>query len=437
LTATQVAAVSAPEQHPTASSGRVHSGAARLSLAMVASGVLTYAFQVLAARSLGPEAYGDIAVLWAAMFLVVVVLFRPVEQTTSRAIVERRAKGEETRSVVRSGLFVTAGVLVVVALLSAVGWNVIADRLFGGDDLLVALLLAGVVAYAAQYLIRGLLGGLRWFDGYAACLVADGAARVIVAVPLVFIASRGVAGAALVAAAVGGALVPVLYRRRRLAELGHDGPGEPFQLRAALRFAAPAGVVAGADQLLVNGGPLLVILAYGQGAGKEAGIVFAATMLVRAPVYVFQGMATSLLANITHLEATGDTGGLHRALARAATMLLGVGFVIVVGTAAIGPDTLSLLFGDEFQATRTELALLGAGVGAYLAAATCSQALLALDRAGKAAVAWSITALVFVLAYAVYDGEPLMRISVAFALAAVTDLFLLAFLLLARLREAK
>ena len=239
MTATQVAAVSAPEQHPTASSGQVHSGAARLSLAMVASGVLTYAFQVLAARSLGPEAYGDIAVLWAAMFLVVVVLFRPVEQTTSRAIVERRAKGEETRSVVRSGLFVTAGVLVIVALLSAVGWNVIADRLFGGDDLLVALLLAGVVAYAAQYLIRGLLGGLRWFDGYAACLVADGAARVIVAVPLVFIASRGVAGAALVAAAVGGALVPVLYRRRRLAELGHDGPGEPFQLRAASSASRP------------------------------------------------------------------------------------------------------------------------------------------------------------------------------------------------------
>lgn len=432
-----MAAVSAPEQHSTASSGRVHSGAARLSLAMVAAGVLTYAFQVLAARSLGPEAYGDIAVLWAAMFLAVVVLFRPVEQTTSRAIVDRRARGEETRSVVRSGLCVTAGVLVIVALLSAVGWNVLADRLFGGEDLMVALLLAGIGAYAAQYLVRGLLGGLRWFNGYAICLVADGAARVLVALPLLFVASQSVAGAALVAAALGGALVPVLYRRRRLAELSHDGPGEPFQLRAALRFAAPAGVVAGADQLLVNGPPLLVILGEGSGHGKAAGIVFAATMLVRAPVYVFQGMATSLLANITHLEATGDTGGLHRALVRAAGFLMGLGFLIVVGTAAIGPDTLKLLFGDEFQASRTELALLGAGTGAYLAAATCSQALLALDRVGKAAVAWAVTAVVFVAVYAAYEGEPLMRISVAFLVASVTNLFLLAFLLLARLREAK
>jgi hypothetical protein len=32
--------------------------------------------------------------------------------------------------------------------------------------------------------------------------------------------------------------------------------------------------------------------------------VFAATMIVRAPVYVFQGLAASLLANLTHLNAT-------------------------------------------------------------------------------------------------------------------------------------
>ena len=372
------------------------------------------------------------------MFLAVVVLFRPVEQTTSRAIVERRARGEETRSVVRSGLLVTAGVLVVVGLLSAVGWNLMADRLFGGDDLMVALLLAGSAAYAVQYLLRGLFGGLRWFNGYAICLVADGAARVLVALPLVLVASRGLAGVALVAAAVGGALVPVLYRRRRLTVLGNDGPGEPFHLREALRFAAPAGVVAGADQLLVNGGPLLVILAEGQGHGKEAGIVFAATMLVRAPVYVFQGMATSLLANITHLEATGDTGGLHRTLGRAAALLLGLGFVIVAGTAAIGPDTLQPAVrrrvpGHAHGARAARRRRRGVPRGGDLLAGAARAR--PRGQGGRRLVDHG--ARVRRSTYAVYDGEPLMRISVAFALASVTDLFLLAFLLLARLREAK
>ena len=59
--------------------------------------------------------------------------------------------------------------------------------------------------------------------------------------------------------------------------------------------------------MLVNGGPLLVAGEAGRHATTAAGLVFAATMIVRAPVYVFQGLAASLLANLTHLNATADT----------------------------------------------------------------------------------------------------------------------------------
>ena len=55
--------------------------AALLSIGTLASGVLAYAFNVLAARSLGPEVYGAVGALWAGMFLLAVLLFRPVEQT--------------------------------------------------------------------------------------------------------------------------------------------------------------------------------------------------------------------------------------------------------------------------------------------------------------------------------------------------------------------
>ena len=67
-------------------------GAALLSGATLASGVFAYAYHVLAARLLGAEAYGLVAVLWAALFLLVVVLFRPLEQTTSRALAHRLAQ---------------------------------------------------------------------------------------------------------------------------------------------------------------------------------------------------------------------------------------------------------------------------------------------------------------------------------------------------------
>ena len=81
---------------------RTFDGAALLSGATLASGVFAYAYHVLAARTLGPEAYGLVAVLWAALFLLVVVLFRPLEQTTSRALADRLARGHEVRSVLRA-----------------------------------------------------------------------------------------------------------------------------------------------------------------------------------------------------------------------------------------------------------------------------------------------------------------------------------------------
>ena len=78
--------------------GAALGGAWLLPGAMIVSGVLTYVFHILAARTPGPTAYGQIAVLWGAMFLVAIVLFRPLEQTMSRAIADRLARGEEVRS---------------------------------------------------------------------------------------------------------------------------------------------------------------------------------------------------------------------------------------------------------------------------------------------------------------------------------------------------
>ena len=77
--------------------------------ALVAAGVLAYAFLSLAARALGPDRYGPVALLWAATFLTAVVLFRAVEQTASREIAARLERGEDIRPVARSLARVVAG----------------------------------------------------------------------------------------------------------------------------------------------------------------------------------------------------------------------------------------------------------------------------------------------------------------------------------------
>ena len=417
--------VAALEASPARRDGRpALAGAWAVSASMLASGALIYAFHAGAARTLGSAAYGRIAVLWAAMFLVVIVVFRPLEQVAAQGIANRLARGEESRSVVRAVAVLGAAVTGAIALAFVAAWPAIADGLFAGDDVLTAMLLAGIVCYGVAYVSRGVITGVRWYGGYGLALTADATARLVLAAPLVLVASTEVAAAAVALAGLAGALAPIPAGRRRLAAAVADGPGERFSLAHALRFAAPASVIAATDQLLVNAGPLLVTLE--GGAAAAAGLVFAATMLVRVPVYVFQGLASSILPNLAHLSVGADAPAFRRAAAESALLLAAVGLLIVAFAAAAGPESLRLVYGEEFEAGRTALVLLGAGVACYLAATTCSQALLALGRSGRAAVVWAASAVLFVALYAQLGGSELDRVSAAFACATAADLVLLA-----------
>jgi O-antigen/teichoic acid export membrane protein len=368
------------------------------------------------------------------MFLVVIVAFRPLEQTASRTIAERLARGEEVRSVLCSVTIVGSAVLLACVAVAASAWDFLADRLFDGSDFLLAMLLVGIACYGVAYVSRGAMTGARWFGGYGLGLIADGLARIAIAIPLLVVASQNIAAAAVAVAGLAGALVPLAVGRNRLRALLRPGEGGRFPLRATVAFAGPASLIAAADQLLVNCSPLLITLE--GGAAKTAGLVFAATMLVRVPVFVFQGLASSILPNLTRLHVADDPRAFQRAVVQTAGFLVVAGGLIVAFAAVAGPEALKLFFGPSFAAGRVELVLLGVGVACYLAATTFSQALLALNRGAAAAAAWVASATLFVGLYFGLAGDELMRVSVAFAIATLTDLVLLAVLLLTRTRRA-
>lgn len=415
---------------------RTFDGAVLLSGATLASGVLAYAYNVLAARVLGPEAYGLVAVLWAALFLLVVVLFRPLEQTTSRALAARLSRGDEVRTVLRSMLRLYLGLLAAIGIAGAAGWGAVRDQLFLGDAFFAGSLLVGLAVYGVAYVLRGICAGAGWFGGYALLLVTDGLVRVAVVLPLLVVASRDLAAAAMVAAALGSVLIPVAVGRRVLAPLAARGEGRPFRVGAAVAFAWPAFVIAVSDQVLVNGGPLLAMLGGGEDAGKVAGLVFAATMLVRIPVFVFQGLATTLLPNLTRLHAAEEGALFGRAVLQAAAGLAACAALISLTAAAVGPEVMQLVYGSEYVAGRLELTLLGVGVGCYLATSTFSQALLALDYGRVAAVGWLTSAVLFLAVYAAAPGEPLFRVALAFAVATAAAVPLHGVALVRRRRRA-
>ena len=411
---------------------RALDGAWMLSLSTAVSGGLAYAFHVLAARSLGSADYGRIAVLWAAMFLLVVVLFRPLEQTTSRAVADRLARGDRARGVMRSVLTLYLGIVAVLIVVVAAAWAPITNGIFLGDDVLTGALVAGVAGYGLAYVLRGLLSGSGWFEGYGLLLLADSGIRLLAAAPLVAVASSDVAAVAVAVAGIGGAVIPAFVGRKRLRALVERPEGSRFHVRGALAFAAPVTVIAAADQVLINGGPILVVL--GGGSAKTAGIVFAATMLVRVPVYLFQGLAASLLPNLTRLSAHDDVL-FRRGVIRTAAVLFGLGVGAIAGAAVVGPAALGILYGDEFSAERLDLTLLGVGVAFYLVAATVSQALLALAAVRSAAAAWSASAIVFLLLYVVLDGGELFRIAAALAASTALGAISLVVVLALRLRR--
>jgi O-antigen/teichoic acid export membrane protein len=389
--------------------------AALMSIGTLASGVLAYAFNVLAARALGPAAYGAVGALWGGMFLLAVLLFRPIEQTISRAVADHAARGQDARPVIRAAAGLTALVTATALLGCVFAWAPITDRLFGGEPVLTVALMAGLAGYALSYFARGIVGGVQWFGGYGLVLLADGAIRFVVALPLLFVASQTVAAVAIAAAAAGGALAPLASRRRGAMRRLAGGTRGTFALGSAVRFAMPAAVIAGCEQVLVSGGPLLVLIAGGEGAAAAAGVLFAATLLVRAPVFLLQGVQASLLPSLTTFRARGDEAGLHRATVKVAVILAGFAAALAAGALAAGPFAMTVLYGDEFTAGRIDLALLCVGIGGFMAAGVFCQAALARTQAWQAARAWGAGAVAFVVLELALSGTPFHRVSVAFA----------------------
>lgn len=409
-------------------------GTGLLSAAMAVAGVLAYAFHILSARTLTTDEYGQIAALWAALFIAVVVLFRPLEQTTSRAVADRLTRGQEATTVLRSVAIVYGCLLVFVGIAALLAWGTLTNGLFDGTSFMTAMLVVGIAGYGFQYVVRGILGGMRRFRGLSGIHVADGSVRLLVALPLLAVASKETAAAALAAAGLLGAILPLWRSRAEVAGLKLGAAGEHFQLRTALRFAVPAAVIAGADQLLVNGAPLLVIGAGGRDATKTAAVVFAATMLVRVPVFLFSGVAGSILPNLARLNAADDHRRFTSTVTHVCFVFAGATVAIVAVAAAFGPSAMRLVYGPAYHAPASDLALLGLGAGCYLASATISQALLAMDRASRGAVAWATSAALFVCVVVFAPGDDLRRVSLGIALAMAASTLLLSLVFARRAR---
>ena len=401
-------------------------GSVAIAVSFGISGVLTYAFHSLAARTLGEEGYAPLALLWSATFLTVQVLWVGGTQTLGRYIAEREARGQDWKPVESSVMrwqAVLLGVFVVVALLAS---PLLTAAVFKDWWLTGAFILV-VALYAPEYFRRGIFNGHRQSLRLGGQIVAEAAGRLLLAAVLLFV-GWGVFGPAL--AIVLAPVIGVLAIRPAPVVLP-SVDGGPFSAGKAFRFAGPVLASMAFAQALMNGGPILASLLGGTNA--QVAVLGAALILTRIPQYVLSPAIGALLPRASRILSTQGREPFDRFVLRAAGIVSLVGVLMIGGAWLLGEWGLRLF--ANFEAGRGVLVALAAMAAFYILSETLNQALFALGRERLAALGWLLGLLASILCVAALNLGVVERVSFSLAFGTlVAALAQVAFYLAARLK---
>jgi O-antigen/teichoic acid export membrane protein len=398
-------------------------GAAILSVGIGVTGLVTFGYFALASHSLTEAEYGQITLLWSAVFITVSVLYRPVEQLLSRTIADRDARGVTGREHLRVAATIQLALGVLFAIVALVLRDPIEDELLGGSGTLYTILIAAVLAYAASYFARGFLAGHHHFGLYGGLVLMEASSRFMFALAVAVSIAEGQTAVALgIAAApiVSLAVVPWALGRRLRAPVPEAPSDEEagdtqFTLSHGSGFAVAVLLIMLSEQTFLNAGPLLVKANEGARGAALAGFAFNVLLIARAPLQLFQAVQTSILPHLTRLRASGETDPFRRSVNLTLLAIAAFAGAVALVMLAIGPWLMDLVFGGDFDYERGGLVLVSIGMGLYLAAATLNQALLAHGRAPHAAAAWVGCAIAFALFLLVADfDDRVLQVEIAF-----------------------
>jgi O-antigen/teichoic acid export membrane protein len=384
-------------------------GSAYIAVSFATSGVLTYVFQGLSARILGPVGYGGLAILWSTTFLVVQVLWIGISQTLGRYVAEREARGKDWGPVVSSVRHWQIGLAVAFVLGALLASPLLTDELFEDPWLTVAFVVA-VVLYAPEYFRRGIFNGHRQSFRLGAQIVAESSGRVLIAAVLLVV-GWGVFGP--VIAIVLAPLIGVLAIRPAPVA-PPEREGEPFSAWHAFRFAAPVLACMAFAQVLMNGGPIVVRVL--DGSDAQVSVFSAALIFTRIPQYVLSPAIGALLPRASRVISTEGRGAFDRFVAKALGVVGLVGVLMVAGTWMFGEWGLRLFAGAEFDASLAVLVALATMAAFYLLSDAFNQGLFALGQGRLAALGWFAGLLASALCLTVLGVGVVERVAYSLAL---------------------
>jgi O-antigen/teichoic acid export membrane protein len=396
-----------------------------LAIGVGMTGVITYVYFFIASHVLSKPDYGQITVLWSAVFITISTLYRPIEQLLSRHISEHRVKGEPIGEAMRVAVTIQLGLGMLFAVLALVLRGPLQDGLLEGNETLYWVFFSAVLFYAASYFARGFLAGSRRFGLFTALILSESVFRtsfaVLVAIGLLS-GQSAVAVGIVAAPSLSLLVVPLAFARRAQAAAPAqlaDKPSSGFSLAHGSGFAAAVLLIMFSEQAFLNAGPLIV---RGLQGAAAAGFIFNVLMIARAPLQLFQAVSTSILPHLTSLH-TSTAPDSEREFHRSVRMVL-IAIAAFTALAALamlvaGPQLMQLAFSNKFTYDRAGLLLVTLGMGLYLSSVTVNQACIAQGQVRRASARWIGCAAAFVAwNFLPLVGNEFRRVEVGFTLSA-------------------
>jgi O-antigen/teichoic acid export membrane protein len=381
--------------------------ASLLSIGVGITGLITYLYFAIASHELSRDQYGQVAVLWSAVFIVVSVLQRPVEQLLSRTVSENLAHDVPIGRTVRVAATIQLGVALGFDVVALALRTPIQDHLLDGNSTLYWIGVAAITAYGASYFARGFLAGSHRLTIYALQIISESVART--AFP--FAVALGIAsGQTAVALGIVAAptlsliVVPFAFLRRfggeearppePATESAPAAPTDEFTLARGGRFAAGVFLIMLSEQTFLNAG---VLQTNATADAAAAGFVFNILMIARAPLQLFQAVQTSLLPHLTTLGSRGDERDFRASIRVTLVAIAGFAGLVTLAMVIAGPQLMQIAFGKKHSYDRADLVVVAVGMGLYLSAATLNQAALARGQVRRASFCWIGCAIAFVV----------------------------------------
>jgi O-antigen/teichoic acid export membrane protein len=400
-----------------------------LAIGVGLTGVITYVYFFIASHVLSKPDYGQITVLWSAVFITISTLYRPIEQLLSRNIAQHTVKGEPISGTMRVASTIQLGLSLTFAVVALALRGPIQNGLLEGNETLYWVFFSAVLFYAASYFARGFLAGSKRFGLFVALIFSESCFRTIFAVLVAVSVLSGQSAVAIgivAAPALSLMVVPFAFARRAKREqaatpsraASEEGDSSVSMAKGG-GFAAAVLVIMFSEQAFLNTGPLAIRALEG---ATQAGFIFNVLMIARAPLQLFQAISTSILPHLTSLHTSEEPGSedeFHRSVRMVLLGLVAFTALALLFMTAVGPKAMQIAFSNKFTYDREGLLLVTLGMGLYLASVTVNQACIAQGQVRRAAGRWITCAALFIgWNFVPLVSNEFRRVEIGFLLAA-------------------